>query len=286
MRLARVLYRGDYRLAAVLDDTVALLPERLGTLDDIVRSGPSAVDAVRAATHNAPTLPFDRVRFAAPFTRFNRDILCTGWNYWDHHGDNARPEHPTFFTKGPDTVIGPHDDIAYDPIISGCWDYEAEIALVIGRQGRSIREESALDHIFGYFVANDVSVRDLQCAHGGQWLKGKSIDATMPVGPWVTTPDEIPDLREMRVRCEVNGAILQDASTASMAFPFARLITELSFGMTLRPGDILLTGTPGGIGNARDPQIFLRDGDVVTTSVTGLGTLRNRVGLRTGVFVR
>lgn len=116
-------------------------------------------------------------------------------------------------------------------------------------------------------------------AHGGQWLKGKSIDATMPLGPWLTTVDEVPDPANLRIQCEVNGVLLEDASTGQMAFPFARIIAELSWGMTLRAGDVVLTGTPSGIGNARDPQVFLKDGDLVVTRVEALGELRNRVRL-------
>jgi 2-keto-4-pentenoate hydratase/2-oxohepta-3-ene-1,7-dioic acid hydratase in catechol pathway len=222
----------------------------------------------------------------APLTRFRRDILCTGWNYWDHFEESRgkregqdvdRPEHPTFFTKGPDVVIGPYDDIAYDPAISAKWDYEAEVALVIGRTGKNIPAEQALDHVWGYTLANDVSQRDLQRAHGGQWLKGKSIDATMPLGPWIVTADEVGDPQDIRLQCLVNGEVRQDASTRQMAYDVATLISELSFGMTLRPGDLLLTGTPAGIGNAREPQVFLTDGDEVITRADKLGELRNRV---------
>ncbi|MBM7863819.1 fumarylacetoacetate hydrolase family protein [Lentzea nigeriaca] len=268
------------RRAGVVDEaeqSIALLPT---TVDDIVRGGP--------AGERGDVLPLSSVRLESPLHRFNRDVLCTGWNYVDHFEESkgrregqdpvALPEHPTFFTKGPDTVIGPYDDIAYDPDISQKWDYEAEIALVIGLDGRSIPEEKALDHVFGFLVANDVSQRDLQRAHGGQWLKGKSLDATMPLGPWITTADSA-DLTEMQVQCEVNGVLLQNASSAQMAFSFARIIAELSHGMTLRAGDVILTGTPSGIGNAREPQIFLRDGDVVVTRVSGLGELRNTVTL-------
>ncbi|PBC75471.1 2-keto-4-pentenoate hydratase/2-oxohepta-3-ene-1,7-dioic acid hydratase in catechol pathway [Streptomyces sp. TLI_235] len=288
MRLASFTVDGRRRAGAVDEAAaaVAVLPERLGTVDDLVRGGPAALDAARAAADAAPVLPLTAVRLESPLQRFNRDILCTGWNYWDHfeesrgkrgHEDPDRPTRPTFFTKGPDTVIGPGDDIAYDPALSTQWDYEAEIALVIGRDGRSIPESEALQHVLGYLVANDVSQRDLQRAHGGQWLKGKSIDATMPLGPWLTTADEVPDPGALHVQCEVNGVLLQNASSAQMAFPVARLIAELSHGMTLRAGDVLLTGTPSGIGSARDPQIFLEDGDLVVTRVAGLGELRNRV---------
>ncbi|KUN86420.1 fumarylacetoacetate hydrolase family protein [Streptomyces griseoruber] len=284
MRLASFTLDGVRRAGAVdePEQTVTLLP---GTVDDIVRGGAEALDAARAA--RGATLELSRVRLESPLHRFRRDILCTGWNYLDHFEESrgkregqdpaSLPEHPAFFTKGPDTVIGPYDAIAYDPGLSAQWDYEAEIALVIGRDGRSIPEEKALDHVFGYLVANDVSQRDLQRAHGGQWLKGKSIDATMPLGPWLTTADEIDDLTALRVQCEVNGRLLQNATSGQMAFPFARIIAELSHGMTLRAGDVVLTGTPSGIGNAREPQIFLEDGDLVVTRVSGLGELRNTV---------
>jgi 2-keto-4-pentenoate hydratase/2-oxohepta-3-ene-1,7-dioic acid hydratase in catechol pathway len=273
---------GDVRRAAVVDETRRLVSVLSTTVDDIVRGASADVSG-------AEVLPLAEVRLESPLHRFNRDILCTGWNYRDHFEESAGkregqdpvslPLRPTFFTKGPDTVIGPSDGIAYDPELSQKWDYEAEIAMVIGRDGRSIPEEKALDHVFGFLVANDVSQRDLQRAHGGQWLKGKSLDATMPLGPWLTTADEIHDLGQLRVQCEVNGVLLQDATSAQMAFSFARIIAELSHGMTLRTGDVILTGTPSGVGNAREPQVFLRDGDVVVTRVSGLGELRNTVTL-------
>jgi 2-keto-4-pentenoate hydratase/2-oxohepta-3-ene-1,7-dioic acid hydratase in catechol pathway len=289
MRLATTIIDGTRRLAAVIDGetALALLPATLGLLDDVVRGGDQARAAVAEAIADAPRLPLASIKLEAPLQRFNRDILCTGWNYWDHFEESRgkregqdpdkRPEHPTFFTKGPDTVIGPSDDIAFDPRLSSKWDYEAEVAIVIGRDGRSIPEDRAWEHVFGLCVANDISQRDLQRAHGGQWLKGKSIDATMPLGPWITTCDDIEDPADLQIECELNGTVLQRASTSQMAFPIERLIAELSWGMTLRAGDVLLTGTPSGIGNARDPQVFLQDGDLVVTRVTGLGTVSNRV---------
>jgi 2-keto-4-pentenoate hydratase/2-oxohepta-3-ene-1,7-dioic acid hydratase in catechol pathway len=268
-----------------------ILPAAIGSLDDVVRGGPGALEAARIAAADGERVPLDPAALAAPLSRFNRDILCTGWNYWDHFYESAgkregqdpktTPEHPTFFTKGPDTVIGPAEEIAFDPALSTQWDYEAELALVIGREGRSIREEDAWEHVFGFCVANDVSLRDVQRAHGGQWLKGKSIDRTMPLGPWVTTLDEVPDPTGLTVECEVDGRLLQRASVGEMAFPIPTLIAELSRGMTLRAGDVLLTGTPSGIGNAREPRVFLADGNIIETRVGGLGSLRNRVTLTT-----
>lgn len=289
MKLASVRTETGRRIGVLDGDTVAVLPAELGDLDEAIRGGVDALEAVRAAARQVAVVPLAEVRLDAPLRRFNRDILCTGWNYWDHFEESRgkregqdpaeRPKHPAFFTKGPDTVVGPYDDIAYDPQISAKWDYEAEVALVMGADCRSVSEADALSYMAAFCVANDVSQRDLQRAHGGQWLKGKSIDATMPLGPWLTTVDEVPDPANLRIQCEVNGVVLQDASTAQMAFPFARIIAELSWGMTLRAGDVVLTGTPSGIGNARDPQVFLTDGDLVVTRVEALGELRNRVRL-------
>jgi len=288
MRLASVLVDDVRRVGAVEPDTglVALLPEGLD-LDDVVRAGLEPLAILSSSVAAAPRVALNDVTLLPPLTRFNRDILSTGSNYWDHFEESTgkregqdppgRPEHPTFFTKGPDTVIGPNDDIAYDPEISAKWDYEAEVAIVIGRDGRSIPAERAMEHVFGYCVANDVSQRDLQRQHGGQWLKGKSIDQTMPLGPWITTRDEIEDPYALDIEFELNGQVLQKASTAQVAFSFEQIIAELSWGMTLRAGDIILTGTPSGIGNAREPQVFLAAGSRMVTRVSHLGTLRNRV---------
>ncbi|MBG6096831.1 fumarylacetoacetate hydrolase family protein [Nocardioides luteus] len=288
MRLASVLMGDQRRAAAVFPDEeyVALLPEGVA-VDDIVRGGSDALGALDATIAEAPRLSLGEVQLLAPLTRFNRDILCTGWNYWDHFEESKGkregqdppepPAHPTFFTKGPDTVIGPYDGIAFDPEISSKWDYEAEVAIIIGKDGRSIPEDQAREHIFGYCVANDVSQRDLQRQHGGQWLKGKSIDQTMPLGPWITTADEIEDPYSLDIEFELDGRLMQKASTSQVAFSFERIISELSWGMTLRAGDVILTGTPSGIGNAREPQIFLEAGSELVSTVSQLGTLRNQM---------
>jgi 2-keto-4-pentenoate hydratase/2-oxohepta-3-ene-1,7-dioic acid hydratase in catechol pathway len=225
------------------------------------------------------------VKICAPIQRFNRDILCTGWNYLDHFEESRGkregqdidlPEAPTFFTKSPHTVVGPYDTLGMDPHISAKWDYEAEIGLVIGKRCRSVSRAEAMDHVFGFFLANDVSQRDLQRRHGGQWLKGKSIDGTMPIGPFIVTPDEV-DPVHTRLQLHLNGRKMQDALMGQMAFDIPRLVSELSFGMTLDVGDVLITGTPAGIGNAREPPVFLRPGDEMVVSATNLGELRNRM---------
>lgn len=286
MRLAAVRREDTWVIGLVEPDlqNVRLLATDFGTVDDVVR-GEVTIGRLAAAGAEVRPVPLSTVELGAPVQRFNRDVLCTGWNYLDHFFESmgkregqdpaAMPAHPTFFTKGPDTVVGPYDSLAYDGDLSEKWDYEAEIALVIGKDGRSIPEQDAWDHIFGYAVANDISQRDLQRAHGGQWLKGKSIDQTMPLGPWITTGDEIDDIGAIPIECEVNGTVLQNATVNDMAFSIPRLLAELSRGMTLRAGDVVLTGTPSGIGNAREPAVFLSAGDVVVTRAGMLGELRN-----------
>ena len=285
MKFARIRHEASVRAVVVEDGTYAVLPDAFTDLTSVVEGGAEALAHARSALRSAPRFAADDGLLVAPLTRFKRDILCTGWNYLDHfmEGIGKRegqevdiPTRPTFFTKGPNTVIGPRDPIAFDPTLSTKWDYEAEMALIIGRPGRSIGTATAMDHVWGYLLANDVSQRDLQRAHGGQWLKGKSIDGTMPLGPWLVTADEI-DETAVRLTCTVDGEKLQDASTGQMAFPIPTLIAELSYGMTLETGDVLLTGTPSGVGNAREPQRFLADGEEVVVTGTGLGELRNRM---------
>ncbi|AJC16543.1 fumarylacetoacetate hydrolase family protein [Pandoraea sputorum] len=302
MAFATLQYNGEKRIAVRHDDDWVILPASMGDMVALIEGGKDALARARryAASPDAPRVAVGEARLLAPIQRFSRDVLCTGWNYWDHfeEGKGKRegqdvpaPTAPTFFTKGPDTVIGPVDDIAYDASLSAKWDYEAEMVVIIGKTGRSIPVEDAMAYVWGYCLANDISQRDLQRRHGGQWLKGKSIDATMPLGPWIVPADEV-DPANVQLECVVNGTVLQSASTRLMAFSIPELIAELSFGMTLRAGDVLLTGTPSGIGNAREPQVFLHEGDEVIVRGSGLGELRNRMtsvdlhgksGIRIGV---
>ncbi len=284
--LARIEHQGRPHLAALTETEAVLLPGDAGMVSLIAAGAEGLARADAAlADPSAVRLPRDGLAFLSPIDRFRRDILCTGWNYWDHFEegkgkregqDVPKPTAPTFFTKGPDAVIGPYDPIVHDQRISAKWDYEAEMVVIIGKAGRSIPAERAMDHVWGYCLANDVSQRDLQRRHGGQWLKGKSIDGTMPLGPWLVPATGF-DPYAVRLQCLVNGRVMQDASVAQMAFRIPELIAELSFGMTLQPGDILLTGTPAGVGNARDPQVFLGEGDEVIVRGSGLGELRNRL---------
>lgn len=286
MRL--ITYRdGENRAGAVVGEGVVDLGERFRTTLEIVEGGEEALREARALVESSdPVAGLSEVELLAPIPDPVRNVFCVGWNYLSHfeegrgrregQGDEL-PEYPTFFDKPTTAVIGPHDEIPFDPGFSEKIDYEAELAVVIGRRGRSIPADEALEYVFGYTVANDVTARDVQRRHGGQWLKGKGMDGSCPMGPWIVTADEIPDVQNLRIRCHVNGVEKQSSSTGYMIFPVARLIQELSLAMTLLPGDILLTGTPEGVGYARTPPEFLRPGDEVTVSVEGVGEIVNRM---------
>jgi 2-keto-4-pentenoate hydratase/2-oxohepta-3-ene-1,7-dioic acid hydratase in catechol pathway len=244
----------------------------------------------QVAHASGAAVALDSVRLLAPIVP-QRNVFCVGWNYLKHYDESKGkregqevelPERPTFFSKLPTTVAGPQDSVPLHEAYTSKLDWEVEMAVVIGKEGRDIAEEDALEHVFGYTVANDLSARDLQRAHGAQWFKGKSLDATCPMGPVLVTADEIDDPQNLALSCEVNGVRMQAGHTRNQIFSVARVIAELSQGLTLLPGDVILTGTPEGIGAARQPPLFLRDGDVVECWVDGIGSLRNvvRAGLR------
>ena len=212
-------------------------------------------------------------------------MLAIGRNYAKHAAEaaqarGAEPAPPTIFTKAITTIAGPHADIPFDAGVSEQIDWEVELGVVIGRRGANIARERALDHVFGYTVVNDVTARDIQSGWGGQFFKGKSLDGSCPCGPWVVTPDEMTDPQDLRLRLSVNGELKQDASTRDMIYPVDALISWLSIGMTLLPGMLIATGTPEGVGFARQPPEFLRPGDLVEAEIEGIGTLRNRIVAR------
>jgi 2,4-diketo-3-deoxy-L-fuconate hydrolase len=286
MKLATYL-DGRPRVGAVVDGGIVDLSERFGSMLELIEEGEEALEEARAlAAGSDPAARLDEVRLLAPIPQPRRNVFCMGWNYLTHfeEGRGRRegqgeelPEYPTFFDKPTTTVIGPYDDIPFDPNFSEKIDYEAELAVVIDRAGRSIPAGEAMDHVFGYTAANDVTARDVQRRHGGQWLKGKGMDGSCPMGPWIVTADEIADVQNLRVQCRVKGVQKQNSNTRFMVFPVARLVEELSLAMTLLPGDILLTGTPEGVGYARTPPEFLRPGDEVAVTVQGVGRIVNRV---------
>jgi 2-keto-4-pentenoate hydratase/2-oxohepta-3-ene-1,7-dioic acid hydratase in catechol pathway len=231
-----------------------------------------------AAAELAPTAPaLQSLRLGPPIPDPEK-ILCMGLNYRDH-AEEAQlplPEVPLFFAKFRNSLIGPNDEIVLPPAASGQVDYEAELAVVIGRRCRDVAAEQALDYVAGAMALNDVSARDLQL-QVSQWMMGKAIDTFAPCGPALVTLDELGDLQDLGIRTRVNGETLQDANTSLMVFGVAEAIAFLTRVMTLEPGDIIATGTPAGVGMARDPQVWLHSGDVVEVEIDGIGTLRNPV---------
>ncbi len=281
MRFVTYQNDGGPRLGVVQDDSVLPLPG-LDMLR-IIEAGPAGFDPVWTAGGQA--LKLADLHLLAPIPTPRRNIFCVGLNYFKHgvEGAEARgakfvaPERPVFFTKATMAVNGPYGDIPVDDKVSTEIDWEAELAFVIGRTGKNIPAAKAMDYVFGYTVVNDVSARDVQTGHGGQFFKGKSLDGACPMGPWIVTADEVPDPDNLGIHCRVNGVTKQDSNTNEFIFKIPQLIEWLSKGMTLLPGDVVATGTPSGVGFARTPPEFLHAGDVVECEVDGVGLIRNKV---------
>lgn len=238
----------------------------------------SAEFALKNENVNGIPLVFNRdeVKLEAPVTNPEK-IICVGHNYREHILEMGRelPTNPVVFAKFPNTIIGPEDDIPFHPI-SEQLDYEAEFTFVIGKEARNVDEEDALNYVAGYTVGNDVTYRDIQ-RRTLQWLQGKSIDGSAPMGPWLITSDELKDPSGLEISLTVNGEERQRSNTANLVFSVQHLVAFLSRKMTLRPGDIVMSGTPGGVGVAMDPPTFLKDGDVVRVEVDKVGVLENKV---------
>jgi 2-keto-4-pentenoate hydratase/2-oxohepta-3-ene-1,7-dioic acid hydratase in catechol pathway len=241
----------------------------------------------RASRHSKETLPLHHTRLDAPVHPL-RNIFCVGRNYLEHAKEGAAifgkelklPDVPTFFTKATPTTIAAHEQtLKLEARVSSEYDFEAELAVIIGTACKDVREADAMSVIFGYTAFNDVTARDLQRAHL-QWFKGKSLDECSPYGPTIVSADEVGDPHTLEIMFRLNGVEKQHSNTSQMMFKIPRLIAELSKGMTLLPGDIIATGTPSGVGFARTPPEFLRDGDVMEVEIEKVGILRNTVSIR------
>jgi 2-keto-4-pentenoate hydratase/2-oxohepta-3-ene-1,7-dioic acid hydratase in catechol pathway len=237
----------------------------------------------RALRHTIERLPIADVRLAAP-VRPLKNVFCVGRNYLEHAKEGARalgrelklPEVPTFFSKAPTAIADPDEKLYFEKTISQQYDWEGELAVVIGKRVKDATEENAMDAVFGYTCLNDITARDIQRAHL-QWLKGKSLDYSCPIGPWVVDKAELGDPHRLQITLRINGVKKQEANTGQMIFRIPRLIAELSRGMTLEPGDVIATGTPDGVGFARTPPEFFQHGDIVEISIQKIGTLTNAV---------
>lgn len=250
----------------VVDDRVQPLA---GRLEDVLAAPGSATDA------GAP-VPLAGLELLAPVPD-GAKLLCIGLNYRDHAAETGKavPTEPILFAKFGNSLVGDGATVEIPEAVVDA-DWEAELAVVIGRGGRDIPRDRALEHVAGYTCANDISARTLQRS-GGQWTRGKAIDGFLPMGPWVVTTDELPDPQALAVRCTVDGEVVQDGTTAEMVFGVAELVHELSRTITLAPGDVICTGTPPGVGVAMDPPRFLRDGQTVVVEIEGIGALTTHV---------
>jgi len=283
VRLASLRVSGDEVLAVVAgNDWLAAseaVPAGARTMAELIAGGPAGLGALRRAA--TPVVVADRgrplagIEMLAPVPRPGK-IVAIGRNYREHATEEGvePPPAPLMFAKWPSAVVGPGAEIRWDPDLTIQVDYEAELAVVIGRGARRIGPEQALDHVLGYTCLNDVSARDLQFGDG-QWTRGKSLDTFSPMGPVLVTADEIGDPQDLAITCTVGDERVQEARTSAMYFGIAEIISACSRSFTLEPGDVIATGTPGGVGVFRDPPRFLGDGDRVVVEIEGIGRLEN-----------
>jgi len=288
LKLLTFRHANQTRIGLLRDQSVTPLDPAYGSLLDLIAAGPETWNRLANMAQSPMTRDTDLkagdIEWLAPIPLPRKNIMCLGWNYSEHVSESAAasgrkaepPKDPVVFTKNVTSVTGPYANIPAHPEATSELDWEVELGVVIGIGGRGIRRERALQHVFGYTVINDISARDLQFRHK-QFFLGKSLDGACPMGPVIVTRDEIVVPQELALKSWVNGVLKQDSSTRHMIFDIATIIETLSRGMTLEPGDIIATGTPSGVGFARNPPEFLKSGDVVECEVEGIGRLRNRV---------
>ena len=262
-------------------------PQKVSTMLDIIAGGDATMALLREIEANPKTAPImlNKALLKAPIPRPAKNVFCVGWNYLEHFEEGGAkledkrelPKWPVFFSKAPTAVNGPYDVIPFDANISTQLDWEVELGVIIGKGGKNISEADAMSHVFGYTVINDVTWRDIQRRHGGQWDKGKSLDGTCPMGPCIVTADAL-DHTNLNLTCRVSGVTKQNSNTKHLYFKLPRLIHDLSLGQTLEAGDIISSGTPEGVGFARTPPEFMTTGDLLETEVEGIGVMRNPIG--------
>lgn len=267
MKWSKFIYKNKTHYGYVIDHN-KIQPTEAKDILDIINGN---------IVFSSDPINIDKITIMAPFQP--KTIVCVGLNYMDHCGEQNIdiPKSPVLFSKQPDSIIGHLEEIEWSTKVTNQVDYEVELGLVIGKVARNVNEESAMDYIFGYVPANDVSARDLQFKDG-QWFRGKSLDTFCPIGPFIVTKDEVKNPQELSLKCRINGVTYQDSNTNKMIFSIKKLISFISHSFTLYPGDLILTGTPDGVGYFREPQIFLKSGDKVEIEIEKLGLLENTVG--------
>lgn len=304
MHLGTILVNGQQKAAVLLEDGSLLdiakaalqvpaeigVTLRAGSLQSIIETGREAVEAIgllvtqtQSGAHADARHASDSVQLLAPLPVPRKNVFCVGRNYAEHIAEGERAQnkkigvtdHPVYFTKPSTAVIGPEEHIPIFPKVSESIDYEVELTAVIGKSGCNIDKADAFDHIFGYTILNDITARDVQRRHGGQYFKGKALDGSCPLGPWIVTADAIGNPQNLSIGLSVNGEVRQQGNTASMIFDIPTLIASLSEGLTLEPGDLIATGTPSGVGYAMEPPQFLKHGDTVICEIEKIGQLKN-----------
>jgi len=284
VRLITFRTDGHARVGVMRDDDELVAIDEPGDMLELIESGAEGLAAARAALSSAraKTHRLASVELLSPIPLPRGNVIGIGRNYQKHAAETAavegrEPSPPTVFTKAITSLTEPFADIAIDPAVSDKIDWEVELGVIIGKKGANIKRSDARPHVFGYTVFNDVSARDIQNGWGGQYFKGKSLDRSSPMGPWIVTSDEIPDPQDLGLKLHVNGVQKQDGNTRDMIHSVDAVIEWVSLGLTLLPGTIIATGTPDGVGFARTPPEYLKPGDVMETEVEKVGKLRNRI---------
>ena len=286
MKLVTYESNGQQKIGAVINnDQVVDLSSIANNMLNFIELGDAGLAQAQHIIENAvDATPLANVQLRAPIPQPKRNVMCLGLNYAEHAKESLAvkgkvaklPEFPIVFNKATTAVTGPYDKIPYDTAVSIEIDWEVELGLIIGKRGINIPEEEAMQHVYGYTVLNDISARDLQM-QGKQYFKGKSLDGSCPMGPYLITTDEITDPNNLRISCRVNGETKQDSNTKHMIFKIPTTIAYLSKGMTLLSGDIIATGTPDGVGFARTPPEFLASGDILESEIESIGVIKNEI---------
>ncbi|MFC3051413.1 fumarylacetoacetate hydrolase family protein [Kordiimonas pumila] len=290
MRFISYYEAGDARTGVINNDEVvdmaALNVPGITQLQDLIDAGSDGLAAVAQALQGGDYAlkPLTELKLLAPVATSGKNIFCIGRNFFGHvqEGYKAQglaldvPKVPQIFTKPRTSLAASGEDLSFRKKVSDRMDYEGELGIIIAKGGRDIKPENAFDHIFGYTVINDITARDLQRKHD-QWFKGKGLDQSCPMGPWIITKDEVTDIQTVEILTTVNGETRQSAKVSQMIFDIPTILAELSRGMTLEAGDIIATGTPEGVGYAMATPQYLKNGDIVTVAISGVGELTNRI---------
>ena len=271
---------GTRRPGVIDGSSVKPFAADVASLDAFIASSPAERKSALAKLGAA--VPLSSVTLCAP-VHPKKNVFCVGRNYLAHAEEGARargealdlPKAPCYFTKAPTAIAYPDQALALRGDLSPQYDWEAELGVVIGKTCRDVSEADALSYVFGYMCLNDVTARDIQRAHGGQWFKGKSLDNTCPIGPWIVDAEELGDPHVLDIKLRVNGVEKQSSNTSKLIFNIAKIVSDLSQGLTLEAGDVIASGTPDGVGFARTPPEFLKDGDVMEVDIQKVGVLRN-----------